>query len=328
MPDNPTPATADRTAVLREAADHLARQADHLWAPGRTAHTVMHADADELRRWADEAQQPTVADEEQRELRAELEGLRKDADYFQGWAVGNGNRLNTALADNARLRAELEQDAAITKEVMDRADEDMEGARETARYFKALAEQAQAWGEQHRDRANRYRTRTDAVTAECRALNSETKGLNPFAMAGRRDAVARIRAALQTIRHDTPVPDDPRITALEEQAAGRAAVLEEAAVLLTQRASSIDALSSSDYGTEAEVVRALDAAANELRRRAAEVHAAVPDTVRPASGPAAKEGRYTADTITDDALGELYARITTLQRVAAGSAAGPQGEQP
>jgi len=47
----PDPATA-RAAVLREAADHLTRQADELWAPGRTAHTVMHADAAELRRMA------------------------------------------------------------------------------------------------------------------------------------------------------------------------------------------------------------------------------------------------------------------------------------
>ncbi|SCD41105.1 hypothetical protein GA0115251_106934 [Streptomyces sp. TverLS-915] len=46
----------DRATVLREAADHLARQADELWAPGRTAaHTTMHADAAELRRMADEA---------------------------------------------------------------------------------------------------------------------------------------------------------------------------------------------------------------------------------------------------------------------------------
>ncbi|CAL9502403.1 hypothetical protein [Streptomyces sp. enrichment culture] len=48
------PPPADRAAVLREAADHLARQADELWAPGTTAHTVMHADATELRRMADE----------------------------------------------------------------------------------------------------------------------------------------------------------------------------------------------------------------------------------------------------------------------------------
>ncbi|WP_046500764.1 hypothetical protein [Streptomyces odonnellii] len=49
-----------------------------------------------------------AADEEQRQLRAELEDARRDADYFQGWADGNGTSLNTALADNARLRAEIE----------------------------------------------------------------------------------------------------------------------------------------------------------------------------------------------------------------------------
>ncbi|MFD5027037.1 hypothetical protein [Streptomyces sp. NPDC058373] len=48
--------SVDRAAVLREAADRLARQADELWAPGRTAHTTMHADADELRRVAAETE--------------------------------------------------------------------------------------------------------------------------------------------------------------------------------------------------------------------------------------------------------------------------------
>lgn len=50
-----------RADVLREAAGHLARQADELWAPGTKAHTVMHADAAELRRMADEARQPSPA---------------------------------------------------------------------------------------------------------------------------------------------------------------------------------------------------------------------------------------------------------------------------
>ncbi|MET8765504.1 hypothetical protein [Streptomyces sp. NPDC004658] len=38
-----------RAAVLEEAADHLVRQAAELWAPGTKAHTVMLADAAELR---------------------------------------------------------------------------------------------------------------------------------------------------------------------------------------------------------------------------------------------------------------------------------------
>lgn len=141
-------------------------------------------------------------------------------DGSQGCA--NGNRLADVVLsvrdqemEELRARvAELEKDAAITKEVLENADVDMDGAIQTARYFKALSEQVQAWGEQHRDRANRYRARTDVVRAELTALNSETAGLNPYAMAGRRDAVARIRDALHTISHETPVPDDPRVTKL------------------------------------------------------------------------------------------------------------------
>ena len=119
----------------------------------------------------------------------------------------------------ARLVGELEKSAAINAEVDARADEQLNSCTEVAQYYKALAERTQAWGEQHRDRANRYRTRTETVRAELTALNSETAGLNPYAMAGRRDAVARIRAALQSVSHDTPVPDDPRVAELEAEVA-------------------------------------------------------------------------------------------------------------
>ncbi|MFF2731821.1 hypothetical protein ACFVS9_28420 [Streptomyces sp. NPDC058008] len=119
----------------------------------------------------------------------------------------------------AALVGEVEKSAAINAEVDAQADEQLNGAREVAQYYKAVAEKAQAWGEQHRDRANRYRTRTEAVRTELSALNSETAGLNPYAMAGRRDAVSRIRAALQLVSHDTPVPDDPRVTELEAEVA-------------------------------------------------------------------------------------------------------------
>jgi hypothetical protein len=53
------PASVDRADVLRWAADHLARQADELWVPGTKAHTVMHADAAELRRVAAETRNTT-----------------------------------------------------------------------------------------------------------------------------------------------------------------------------------------------------------------------------------------------------------------------------
>jgi hypothetical protein len=56
----PERAPTDRAAVLHEAADRITRQADELWAPGSRAHTVMYADAAELRRMADEAQPAEV----------------------------------------------------------------------------------------------------------------------------------------------------------------------------------------------------------------------------------------------------------------------------
>ncbi len=44
--------TEMRTAVLDQAADHLERQAAQLWMPGTKAHSVMLADAEELRSFA------------------------------------------------------------------------------------------------------------------------------------------------------------------------------------------------------------------------------------------------------------------------------------
>ncbi|WP_412075464.1 hypothetical protein ACLF6K_05945 [Streptomyces xanthophaeus] len=44
--------------------------------------------------------------------------------------------------------------------------------------------------------AERAGAALNAVRIELAALNSETTGLNPYAMAGRRDAAARVHAAL------------------------------------------------------------------------------------------------------------------------------------
>ncbi|MFI8865319.1 hypothetical protein ACIGNW_00150 [Streptomyces sp. NPDC053707] len=112
----------------------------------------------------------------------------------------------------AVLVGELEKSAAINAEVDAQADEQLNGAREVAQYYKAVAEQAQAWGEQHRDRANRYRARTDAVRAE---LNAMRRDMGSSEDDGMSTAVSRIRAALQSVSHETPVPDDPRVTELE-----------------------------------------------------------------------------------------------------------------
>ncbi|MFF8918032.1 hypothetical protein ACF08M_33200 [Streptomyces sp. NPDC015032] len=51
------------------------------------------------------------------------------------------------------------------------------------------------WREE-KQRAKRAEAALNAVRTELAALNSETTGLNPYAMAGRRDAVARVHAVL------------------------------------------------------------------------------------------------------------------------------------
>jgi hypothetical protein len=71
-------------AVPSVSADRVAAQADATWAPGRTAHTVMHADAAELRRMADEAPKPEAEFTEARAAFMQmgrtpsLEGLRTE----------------------------------------------------------------------------------------------------------------------------------------------------------------------------------------------------------------------------------------------------------
>ncbi|MGW9238151.1 hypothetical protein ACWGRL_05345 [[Kitasatospora] papulosa] len=116
----------------------------------------------------------------------------------------------------AVLVGELEKSAAINAEVDARADEQLNGCTEVAQYYKALAERTQTWGEQHRDRANRYRARTDAVRAELKAMKDDMGGSEDDGMG---TAIARIRAALQSISYDTPVPDDPRVRELEAEVA-------------------------------------------------------------------------------------------------------------
>ncbi|MCX4792530.1 MULTISPECIES: hypothetical protein [unclassified Streptomyces] len=152
------------------------------------------------------AQRDQLPEDERRRLEA------GDAPLLRIQLLHMLDRAVKAEARVAELEAEREKDNA---EVDAKTEQQLNDATEVVQYFKALAERTQAWGEQHRDRANRYRARTDAVRAELTALNGETTGLNPYAMAGRRDAVARMKAALDTIAHDTPVPDDPRVAELE-----------------------------------------------------------------------------------------------------------------
>ncbi|MGA4900302.1 hypothetical protein ACPCAJ_21210 [Streptomyces griseoincarnatus] len=74
----------------------------------------------------------------------------------------------------------------------------------------------------------------------------------------------RYRAAVRAVTEGTAVLPEPAPTT------NRADVLREAAALLDQRASGIDALSSSNFGEEARAVRELARAATELRRLADE----------------------------------------------------------
>lgn len=98
---------------------------------------------------------------------------------------------------------------AIDTAVMEKADRECDAHIEAGRAFRHLAERTQAWGQQHYDRANRYRARLDRVRAECDTLMAQVSGLNPSALAGRRDAVSRIREAARPAdeANDSATPD-------------------------------------------------------------------------------------------------------------------------
>lgn len=84
---------------------------------------------------------------------------------------------------------------AIDTHVMEQADRECDEHIAAGRAFRQFAQRVQTWGEQHQARADRYRARLDRVKDECDALMGEVSGLNPVALAGRRDAVSRIREA-------------------------------------------------------------------------------------------------------------------------------------
>lgn len=88
---------------------------------------------------------------------------------------------------------------AIDTAVMEKADRECDEHIAAGREFRKLAERTRVWGQQNYDRANRYRARLDGVMAECRLLMGDVSGLNPSALAGRRDAVTRIREAAHLV---------------------------------------------------------------------------------------------------------------------------------
>jgi hypothetical protein len=96
------------------------------------------------------------------------------------------------------------------------------------------------------------------------------------------------------------------IAAVLPAPADRATVLREAIAVLDQRASNIDALSSSDFGEEARAVRELAEAANDLRRMAGEAQQTecgaelAPRTgTRPCTLPAGHDGTHHQDKHTN-----------------------------
>lgn len=142
--------------------------------------------------------QPTAGQETDLRARCEAAALAAHREWVRPGSDLGGQPLHTAIttAVLAVVDVERAEQTAIDTQVMEKADRECDEHIAAGRAFRQLAERTQAWGEQHRDRANRYRDRVDRGRAECAALDADVHGLSPAALAGRRDAVARIRAAL------------------------------------------------------------------------------------------------------------------------------------
>lgn len=111
----------------------------------------------------------------------------------------------------AALNEYVDAVTAIDTAVMEKADRECDEHIAAGRAFRQLAERTQAWGQQWYDQARRYRARLDRVKAECDTLMAQVSGLNPYALAGRRDAVTRIRdAARPEAATGTPESQAPR----------------------------------------------------------------------------------------------------------------------
>jgi hypothetical protein len=118
----------------------------------------------------------------------------------------------------------------------------------------------------------------------------------------------------------SPRPDDPQPAGVLPAPADRAAILRAVVTLLDQRASSLDVLSSSDFGEEARAVRELADVADVLRRMADETPAAETAALSPTERTMltyaldqAQEHIWSRDGFTD----EDQAAVDSLRRLAA-----------
>ncbi|MFE9769416.1 hypothetical protein ACFYPC_33675 [Streptomyces sp. NPDC005808] len=113
----------------------------------------------------------------------------------------------------AALDRYVEAVTAIDTQVLEEADRECDEHVAAGRVFMQAAEDAQAWGRQESDRASRYRARLDRVVSECETLMTQVSGLSPSALAGRREAVIRIREAARPVgsrsgvAHQLRLPD-------------------------------------------------------------------------------------------------------------------------
>ncbi|MER6607340.1 hypothetical protein ABT282_15860 [Streptomyces sp. NPDC000927] len=143
--------------------------------------------------------QLTKSEQGRRNLRGLLEHHRDQGSL--GILRTTRTRLARALKACARYRAEITEQAARALVQAHRREIDAltAQAQQAEATITRLRRSRRTWADHARrlcDRALTAEAANARVRAELNALDAETHRLNPVALAGRRDAVARIRAAL------------------------------------------------------------------------------------------------------------------------------------
>ncbi|MER6520060.1 hypothetical protein ABT246_24800 [Streptomyces sp. NPDC001553] len=152
---------------------------DDLTPPAAEPYVHPAAEVDQLRKRVEEAQQDA---EEAVTAAAHLTRLiGKRSETAERSAEKQRSRAKIAEAELHVLRSGLRASGADPTQIQN--------------LWAQIRLRNRQWREE-KQRAERAVAALNAVRTELAALNSETTGLNPYAMAGRRDAVARIHAAL------------------------------------------------------------------------------------------------------------------------------------
>jgi hypothetical protein len=214
-------AKLDESDKARDAAREQAKQ---LQEQMRAADQQVQAARSELsgaQRAAQDAQEALrIAGETERQLRAEIEMLRLEAQKVQEPPAGPSQEVFEAVqADLERAREEVQEAQLAAKRAQAEADElraGTEQARQEAEQARQQAEQALVASDLARQQADEALGRLDTVKAQA----EEARAASEFTSTQLADAQRRLDETPATVQEVLPAEAQARIAELEEQVRG------------------------------------------------------------------------------------------------------------